>query len=514
MSFYSDKKVSCIFHTIIILAFFIFLIPLNSVFSAIDTQDAVTQANTNAMVNNSNQIIAILSGTQPGAQYDAIRTQQQLVEVKLLLRNLTNNIVNWVNTGFEGGNPAFVTNMYNKTNNVTNVTVNNFVTEDTALDSACEPFRTPIKQAIGLSYGTFESQVQCAYDSTIPMETFLNGDDFSWDAWLQVTTVPQNNIMGMMLIAQNELDNRITANQEELRLEATWGNGFLSWKDCSGGTGQTDLIFGNPDCVIKTPGSVIANKLMWADTSSLRELELADDFNTVTYALSQKTNYSNLRSLSVANGGLLGTNEPPQDTPAQINAAYNNLMSYIGTLPPPNGGGQGGGSVNANAALAAIDAQFNLELAYYNIQSNTIDRLLEVTKNAFSSSACVATLVNGVVSQIMGNYTGAKELIWNKTDISSTTITISHNLTSLTTARTAVETAISLNQGDTVILQIISGIMNLPNLSTNALIENFSPTGPVTNTFNAIKNWIQGKITTASASCTINTTMLTEWGIQ
>jgi hypothetical protein len=232
----------------------------------------------------------------------------------------------------------------------------------------------------------------------------------------------------------------------------------------------------------------------------MRELEFASDFNTVSFVLSQSANYSNLRSLSTA--GLLGTNQPPQNQAATLNAARANYLSYINSLPPPSGGG--GGSYTA--AIQAIDAQIELEMAYLEVQQNPIFLLLEAAESTFNSSACSNSIISNVVNQITGT-AEPKQLPWNKLDVASTSNTIVATLGILQSARPLVQNNLSSEQYN----QIITGVNNLPNRSTGALITSYSVGG---SAFEAIKTWIQTKITEARGSpCTINTDTLSGWGI-
>jgi hypothetical protein len=129
-----------------------------------------------------------------------------------------------------------------------------------------------------------------------------------------MTTVPQNNQMGAMLLAQSELDARIETSQSQATLEASWGNGFMSWNECTDsngvvttGSNSRDVVTtsvgtasstavrtitdspqttsADKKCVIKTPGKEIVEQLGWAQSSSIREFELADDLDAIIGAL-------------------------------------------------------------------------------------------------------------------------------------------------------------------------------------------------------------------------------------
>jgi hypothetical protein len=265
--------------------------------SAIKTTAGDISDNTQTIITNTSEIASILAGNLPGAQYDNIQARETLVEVKLLLRKMTDSIATFAKSGFDG-NPAFITNTGTHFQNIEDQTINNFLVVDNSLNSVCAPFRTTVKQTLGDNYTPFDKKIAC----TITNPAGLNSDDFiqsgGWETFLEKTTKPQNNVMGASLIAQMELDSRTARSRKNAELEATWGAGFKSWKDCSD-IANADYGRGYDGCVTKTPGSVILNKLNWADTASMRELEVADNFNTLTYVASQGVaSYSSLGSIS------------------------------------------------------------------------------------------------------------------------------------------------------------------------------------------------------------------------
>src|SRR5690606_1528490 len=99
----------------------------------------------------------------------------------------------------------------------------------------CSPFELDVRAALDIQYQEsqdFGSQVQCTLSDVVNnVENF--GQSFSnWSDWFQITTRPQNNPYGAMLMAQAELDARIrNAQGQELEL-LDWGEGFLSMRQC------------------------------------------------------------------------------------------------------------------------------------------------------------------------------------------------------------------------------------------------------------------------------------------
>jgi hypothetical protein len=342
------KKIT--FACIVSFAFGVILFPSRNVL-AVPTGYPVFDASAVAqltIISNS------LSGTSPGAQQDNNFSKIQLAALKVILRQLTNSIVNWINTGFDGS-PSFITNTEQFLLNTADVTVGDFLMNSDDLKFLCDPFKIQLKLALGLQYRPFSEKIECSFTSavgnaTTAMNDFLAGDFIGgggWDSWLQITSVPQNNQMGAMLMAQGELDARIEEDKGRATLEAGWGKGFMSWKDCpdyntaqsASAQAQKDASNsridkyatltaqerGDDGCVIKTPGGVIANKIDWVDTSTLRELELADNFNSIISALANQAAVTALGAL--ADGGLLG------NTNADSNSdSYNEYMQYLSDL--------------------------------------------------------------------------------------------------------------------------------------------------------------------------------------
>ncbi len=463
------------------------------------------------LVANTDEIASILAGDKPGAQYDNIQAGKTLVEIKLLLRKLTDSIATFAKSGFEG-NPAFITNTGVYLQKTEDVTINNFITGN-SLDSVCPSFKTSVKQAVGDNYTTFDKKIAC----TITDPVTLSNDNFiesgGWPTFVERNTKPQNNVMGATYLAQMELDRRVGESRTNAQLEASWGGGFKSWKDCSD-IANADYSRGYDGCVIKTPGSVILNKVNWADTASVRELELADNFNTITYVASQSVySYSSLGSLSSSGsggGGLLGSNTSSVSASSR-NDIYNRYKEYLCTLNPSYCDNNPNPIVNRETAITMINYKINTETNYLAAQNNILN-LLNTTRQTFASSTissptCPSLIIDGIVAQIDGTATGTKTLIWNKLDVLSTINTISLNLTALNNAKTALG-----NPGltDPQIVQIYQNAITRGNLSTEADVVSFT----VGVKYIAIKTWIQDKVTAYKTACTLNTSPFSTWGIE
>lgn len=523
------------------------------------------------------QIYANLAGVTPGERQDSIYKKAIYAGLKILLRQLTQSVVNWINSGFEGS-PSFITNTGQFLQNTADITIGNFLMNDPALSFLCDPFKIQIKLALGLQYRPFQENIRCTFSGALgnlnnAMNTFTKGDFINgggWDSWLQMTTVPQNNAMGAMIIAQAELDARLESSTHNAELEAGWGGGFMSWKDCPTIEQQAAEGFGlsTPDetnrfaryaqvthqqrdqdgCVIKTPGGVIANKINWVDTTTLRELELADDLNEILYALANQLIMKGLGSLQ--DRGLLGGGRPREDT------SYEDYMNYLNALdqqlqassspffnqnpnpqnqPGGSGGsgsnfggssGAGGGSVGSRTgivnnsgsfnnfsqnfasrdlALGTINSQINTENQYSTAQNN-IFNLLDATQKAFTNSSCDSAVKTEVQEQITGDFTGIKDLVWNKKDIANTQAVTNTNVTALNQAKSILDSLTN----DSYAPAVVQNLSTLTNLHPASSIADFSPNG---TTYEQVKVWVSSKIYSFGTSCGINLSQFTPWGI-
>jgi len=117
---------------------------------------------------------------------------------KRLVAEITNSIVNWINSGFQG-DPIFITNPEAFLLDVVNEVSGQFISE-LGLSAICDPYRPQILIALAQT-DTFSARSQCTLlDAVDNIEGFL--DDFSqggWEGWIQLTQEPQNNIYGGIL---------------------------------------------------------------------------------------------------------------------------------------------------------------------------------------------------------------------------------------------------------------------------------------------------------------------------
>ncbi len=274
---------------------------------------------------------------------------------KVIIRQITSSVVNWINSGFEGS-PSFITNPGSFFLDVADQITGDFLAKvGGPLTALCSPFSIDIRIALAFRYHpNVNKRYACTLGTIIKnsknaieganINGFTAGDfrQGGWPAFISLTTEPQNNIYGAYLTAESELSIRVANAQAQQKDELNQGRGFLSWKKCkqvgdttlqTSDTAYIDHEMGdNSDpnrtesnapiehvnqtkekCEIQTPGSVIQGALEANVNGPLHELQLADELNEIVNAL-----FAQLvtQILSKGLGGVSGSN--PSDSSSYI----------------------------------------------------------------------------------------------------------------------------------------------------------------------------------------------------
>lgn len=212
---------------------------------------------------------------------------------KLVIENITNSIVEWIDSGFQGS-PAFVQDPGSFLADVADTVAGEFI-DGTELGFLCEPFELDIRLALNYRYrSSFKERVSCRLSDVIKnVEDFaeFTGDTtigstprFSkggWDGWISLN---RQNQYSTYLASEAELGVRIRGRQNIELLQLNWGDGFLSFQECLDPPGAP-LSQCREKGPIKTPGKVIETGLGNALGTELSELELADSFDRILAAL-------------------------------------------------------------------------------------------------------------------------------------------------------------------------------------------------------------------------------------
>ena len=269
---------------------------------------------------------------------------------KQLLHQMTQDTINWINTGFKGS-PTYLRDPGTFYKSLQDQAVYDFVAE--LNDPVKYPFGAEIGQSLGATY-------ECRKYTSIPGNCFEKtavftlgaeiGDDWEnfysdfsvggWGGWLAATQNPYNNPIDFQFAASQEIEARINAQQSEIREEVQTNGGFLSLRRCAeykdGDTaadagGGVDTFensfdyeysyFGEIDnCAryeVTTPGSAIADQLNISLGSDRRQLELADEMNESLGAIFDAT----LNTL--INMGLTGLTTALADTNQSAGFGFN-----------------------------------------------------------------------------------------------------------------------------------------------------------------------------------------------
>jgi len=541
--------------------------------------------------------LAILStalGVTGGvAQKEAVWDGIAYFLARILIRQLSQSIVTWINSGFQG-NPSFVQNPGKFMAEVGDRAIGEFIF-GSDLGFLCSPFETNIRINLGYKYSPFKDKINCTLSGilknvdgsvTNAYNDFMDGDFINgggWDSWLNITTNPQNNQIGAQLIAEAELTARIGEKELIKKDELNWSGGLLSMKNCTRitkdangvqtnaesyrgdpaffqkvgtqtGSGQlvrdtSGTITGSTEdaCEIVTPGTWITgsgNKVFGMD---LDALGVADELDEIIGALANFVISKVIqKGVSLLTGDDLSSDnadwrEGIAAMEAQQNQQGQEAVTDVQARANNNGGNtNNGGNINNNInitpvndsttivtyntsgtvdfsktfdtraeILKAIEEQTLNETNYLYTQNNTILLLLTTSQNVFASSNCSATDKTMVINQITGDYTGARDLVWNIKDASGAATTTNNNLALLNTSKTAVSNQL-YNISDASIQTAIQNLAANTTFHSPATVNNYSLGGAI---FNTIRGWIANKITALGSTCSIDKSSLAEWGI-
>ncbi|MDO8510459.1 MAG: hypothetical protein Q7S15_02435, partial [bacterium] len=145
---------------------------------------------------------------------------------KQILRQMTDDIVQWINGGFSGS-PAFVEDFGGFLTGIGDQIAGQFI-EDIGLGALCSPFKLDLQIALALNYSAnYEHDKRCTFSDIVDnIEGFVEGTfdqvgfmagDFNqggWPGWF-ASFQPENNIYGSYLEAQAEVGARIAYKQGE-----------------------------------------------------------------------------------------------------------------------------------------------------------------------------------------------------------------------------------------------------------------------------------------------------------
>lgn len=311
--------------------------------------------------------------------------------------SITQSIVNWINSGFEGS-PAFVTDLEQNLSNLGDAVAEDFfrgldeVIQNNTGFSIRAPFQDQINRALRDEY--YRTTSSYGFNVRNPYQDCYRGQGFSFNGFFCESQDPANNAFGRYQLARNELFSNIDKETQNRLRDLDAGRMFQSWRgpcELSGRPGATPQTGGtvslsttatekNRKCPIRTPGAVIEESLGITVNSPLRQLELADEFNEILFAL-----MSQMTSQVFGGGGLSGLSQPTSG----------GGPSYIDRLGSSN---QSTGTTGTIGAVLATITQARTEATSYRASwqriagaANAAEQACRSTSRAAEASAVAQT---------------------------------------------------------------------------------------------------------------------------
>jgi len=226
------------------------------------------------------------------------------------LAQMTNSVVNWINSGFNG-KPAFITNYQQFFTNVADQAAGEFIRNYTNFAPYCTPFRSQIQIALAQAYARRNTAQACTLSRLLGtnINSFMNGNFNAggWQGLLSFTSSPNNNPFGAYLGAQINLQNSLSQAQTNANRSISPG-GFLSYAEAyncknpgDNGVVNTSQAYvtaprtgqcpANCSCRIATPGSTIESSLskqLGVSQDTLTLAGVSGSFDAIISALIQQ----------------------------------------------------------------------------------------------------------------------------------------------------------------------------------------------------------------------------------
>lgn len=210
---------------------------------------------------------------------------------RLILSQMTADIVNWINRGFEGS-PMYVQDLRRYLTDVSDVLIGSYLQELGGIASiVCAPFQLDIQLALNFAYTAARRGAlygSCTLSGAMAnINNFFTGTgaffDGGWDAWYGVSSRPQiYTPYGTLLTVEGQAGVRLINTRNEEFGYLGFGQGFLSSKTCQQ---VTDAAGSREECVVNTPGIAIEKALTFQLSSGARSLIAADEIDEIVGAL-------------------------------------------------------------------------------------------------------------------------------------------------------------------------------------------------------------------------------------
>jgi hypothetical protein len=325
---------------------------------------------------------------------------------KLVIREMTTSIVNWINSGFQG-NPAFVQDLEGFMLNIADQAMGEYIQElGGPLSFICSPFQLDVQIAITASYSRSRDRQPYASSCTLTgaltnIEGFIDNsmnfeDGGGWDTWFAVTSNPTITPYGSLLEAERLASLKAAEAKQAEGKVLDYGGGFLSSKICSAVSGSA-----SENCVISTPGKVVQEALTFQLSSGPRSLIEADEFNEIIGAL-----FSQLQQQAITGAaGLLGLSP---------NTGYTDTSFAGGSF---TGGVSATPAVDPARILSLLEGARDTEAAYLTAYNTYYPQILALSNNVVidasrrSNAQAEVVAMQSLLPRIQQNYTNALNLL-------------------------------------------------------------------------------------------------------
>ena len=318
----------------------------------------------------------------------------------LVIHTMTQEVVRWIQTG-RNGKPLFVTNWKDFLKKVGDEAGGRFI-DEIGLDGLCQPFAPRIELLLRAG-GDFKTRAQCTITKVVSnienfYADFRNG---GWDAWFNITLVPQNNLYGAYYLSLEEKLKRESEAIYGAQNEALASGGVLGVRQCD------EDINGNiieSSCSIKTPGHVVASQLEKVLNLPTDRLAVADEVDEILGAALKQL----LSTLRTHSKGLLIPNKGSavENGLDDLNDAKNQEYDALKNAAATSNGGA--------AQIASMNSVIN-------IKNDSVDKLKSEIKTLNSLKDCTTAKTA----------TSTEEIVNRTNSASNTLLSVQRNIQDL-----------------------------------------------------------------------------------
>jgi len=297
---------------------------------------------------------------------------------KLLVHRITQDIVNLIRTGGQGGTPLFVQDWQGFLLDAADQASGVFLKE-LKLTQLCEPFGPRLRLIFAGGRRPLQERFRCTVSAIAGnLQNFFN--DFNnggWQRWIELTQV-NNNPYGQYLGLLEEKEKREAIAAQAKLNEAVSGSGFLGIEDCE----KVDLRTTDVDdinivgeetpesvtverCKTVSPGKYLENRLAKATNSDIEQLNIADSFNEIMIAAFQ----SLINGIFFSPGGLYSSN-------IYSTTITNQLQEELDSLK------------RSGIQLSGIDPAINVTQSIINKKENSLAQTKDEIKTLGDLKTC------------------------------------------------------------------------------------------------------------------------------